>query len=74
MRGGVKPFGRRVSPAGPDVGFEEITIDVLQGRLRPFWLLPGASALQYPSLLFTMFFSSSPFSNLPYWFRKKRIA
>ena len=34
----------------------------------------GAPRAQYPSRLLTMFFKGSPFSNLPYCFRKKRIA
>ena len=34
----------------------------------------GSALSQYPSRLLTMFFSGSPFSNLSYCFRKKRIA
>ena len=46
-----------------------------RGRIRSEMVMLSAAPLpQYPNRLFTMFFSGSPFSNLPYWFRKKRIA
>ena len=46
-------------------------------RSKPVWavfIAAGAPLAQYPSRLLTMFFKGSPFSNLPYCFRKKRIA
>ena len=54
----------------PEVGFAEIA----PSPLGPFSVLQGQPLAQYPSRLLTMFFKGSPFSNLTYCFRKKRIA
>src|ERR1039458_1641112 len=45
----------------PEVGFEEICIDLLQARLGHFHCCRGAPLPQYPSRLFTMFFNRRPF-------------
>ena len=48
-----------------------VAVNALQGPLDHSLQAP---VLQYPSRLFTMLFSGSPFSNLAYCSRKKRIA
>jgi hypothetical protein len=55
---------------GPEVGFAEIA----PSPFGAVFIAAGAPLAQYPSRLLTMFFKGSPFSNLPYCFRKKRIA
>jgi hypothetical protein len=54
----------------PEVGFAEIA----PSPFGAVFSAAGATLAQYPSRLLTMFFKGSPFSNLPYCFRKKRIA
>ena len=52
------------------VGFAEIA----PSPFGAIFIAAGAPRAQYPSCLLTMFFKGSPFSNLPYCFRKKPIA
>jgi membrane protease YdiL (CAAX protease family) len=50
--------------------YSPLQASVILGLIGTAW----APLAQYPSRLLTMFFKGSPFSNLPYCFRKKRIA
>src|SRR5580700_4459555 len=64
-------------PARPEVVQKSGSEDRLCSPLSPggpFSSLQGGTPPQYPNRLFTMFFSGSPFSNLRYCSRKKRVA
>ena len=78
---GKGAFRRTEMPNAREVGLEEMScygvmfaLANLREAVRGIFIAAGVPFPQYPRRLFTMFFSSSPFSNLAYWFRKKSIA